>query len=333
MFRSNASLLGLFIFVWSMLAVYACQSTSKPESDYFNQGNQYAKDGLLKEAILSYQNEVKENPKNFLAIRNLGIVHLKIGNYKKAIAYLKTSMKVYSADFPTNFYLAEAYRAKQELADAIYYYRRALEIQGDNTKALKALAWSYYQTRAYPEALRMTQNVREITPNDGQNAIIIARIQIKMGSYANALSNIEKALAFAPTDEVPYLNSVQGDIFAAMENCQKAMEAYRKALQQEPLLPGALLGLGRCMITSNENREQAISYIERATRLRPQLVEGYYLLGKYLEQSRPEEAISYYKHFKKVAAGNPEYKSYLMEVKKKISTYDAEGSKKSRSLR
>ena len=329
MYRRKSVGLGICLIFLVSFGVAACRTTGShnAESDYISQGNQYAKDGLLKEAIGSYQSEVKANPRNLLALRNLGIVYLKVGNYKKAISYLKPSLKGYSDDFITNFYLGEAFRAKQEFADAIYYYRRSLEIQGDNVKALKALAWTYYQTRSYQEALHLALSLRAVAPNDSQNALIMARIQIKMGAHANALSQIEKALAFAAPQEVPYLNSVQGDILSAMGDCPKAIEVYRKALQQEPLLPGALLGLGKCMVAEDENRDQAISYIERATRLRPQLVEGYYFLGKYLEKSNPEEAISYFKHFKKVATGNPEFKTYLSEVKKKLSSYDAVDAK------
>jgi tetratricopeptide (TPR) repeat protein len=87
------------------------------------------------------------------------------------------------------------------------------------------------------------------------------------------------------------------------------------------------------MLEGSENIDQAISYIERATRLRPQLVEGFYYLGKSLEKSNPEEAISYFKHFKKVATGNPEYKGYLSEVKKKIISYELKASQNQRSAR
>ena len=126
----------------------ACQSIdfttkSEPEpSKYALQGNQYAKDGLLREAGQAYRKALVEDPTDALVNRNLGIVYVKTGDYGKAIEHIEKSLKKYDSNFEANFYLAEAQRAKANYGKAIYRYTRALEADENNVKALKSLGFS-----------------------------------------------------------------------------------------------------------------------------------------------------------------------------------------------
>jgi tetratricopeptide (TPR) repeat protein len=300
----------------------ACQTnfSAKKSGPHLTQGNQYAKDGLYKEAITSYLRELKNNPEDATVNRNLGIVYLKTSNYKKAASHLKKSMPAYSTDHLTNFYIAESYRAQREFSEAIFHYRKTLELSPGFDKALKALAWSYYQTRSYAEALRTIQKMQALSPNDSQTAIIAARILIKSKASKKALSTIQKALAFSQPEDIAFLHSAEGDIYLALDDCQSAEKSYRAALQKEPLLAGALLGLGKCLLKTSDKVDQAIAYMERATRLKPSLAEGFYLLGKSLENTNPDQSLKYYAQFKKVASGNPEFRKQLQELKHRPPT-------------
>ena len=63
----------------------------------------------------------------------------------------------------------------------------------------------------------------------------------------------------------------------------------------------------------------AITYMERAVRIRPRLTEAHYLLGKAYEPTDKEKALRYYQYFRKQASADPEFISYLNDVKHRIS--------------
>ncbi|MBF0440780.1 MAG: tetratricopeptide repeat protein [Oligoflexales bacterium] len=301
---------------------------TQEQSKFYNLGNQYAQDGLFREAANSYRNELLINPQNMAALRNLGIVYVKIGDYKKAITYLKKSQKKFRDTYEVNYYLGEAYRAEEMYDDAIYHYRKALEINNNDIKATKALTWSYYKSRKYDEALKITKTLRKNYPNDPQVSIITSRIFLKTGEAQKALAIIRRAEALAKKDVLPLLQSVEGDILIEMKQYNNAQEVYKNALKEEPLLAGALLGLGKCLLMQNINLDQAVTYIERATRIKPQLVEGYYLLGKAYEQTAPQKAKQYYVKFKEQASTDPEFSEQIIQAKQKITSFSDQNQAK-----
>ena len=143
------------IAAMGFLTLAGCQTTS--ERDFVTVGNELAKDGLLRESAASYRKALRQNDRNATAHRNLGMVLVKLGDFKGAIQHLEKSIGAYEKDFDANFYLGEAYRAENQFAEAIFRYKQALTIKPKDTRALKPLAWSYFKIRYYTEALSVAR--------------------------------------------------------------------------------------------------------------------------------------------------------------------------------
>lgn len=298
------------------LCAAGCATSNK--KSYVSLGNQYAKDGLLREASEAYRKALADKPNNATARRNLGMVLVKLGDYSGASANLEKSMVRYEKDFDANYYLGEAYRAQDKYAEAIYRYKQALRIKDNDPRALKPLAWSYFKIRYYSEALAVGKDLQKIAQNDDQVAIIVSRTLLKMKRSKEALNTLQKARKnIAKTSEAFY-NSVEGDILYELKDTPGAIKAYKEALKEQPLLAGALLGVGRCLLDEGKPT-QAISYMERAVRVRPRLTEAHYLLGKAYEPIDKTKSLRYYQVFRRQAASDPEYLGYLTEVKSRIS--------------
>ena len=92
----------LMIVLISSSFVTGCVTTS--DKNYIAIGNQYAKDGLLREAAESYKKALAKKYKKSTANRNLGLVLVKMGEYKAAIRHLEKSMSKYESDFDANFF-------------------------------------------------------------------------------------------------------------------------------------------------------------------------------------------------------------------------------------
>jgi tetratricopeptide (TPR) repeat protein len=307
------------LFVFALLLGCTTTNNTQTQTDKLVvQGNELAKEGLLREASQAYKNALAENPNNSVARRNLGIMQLKLKNYRVGVVHLEKIINKYETDFDTNFWLAEGLRASDRYADAIYRYKKALSIKEGHSRSLKALAWSYYKTRYYSEALNIAKQLQKKSPNDVQTAVILARILIKLDQPQQALAQLGKIKGSVKEDGLAYLQSVEGDAYLAMDRCTDAMKSYKESLRVQPLLPGPLLGLGHCNLSIGKT-DQAISYLERAVRIKPNFTEAVYTLAKAYEGTDQKKAVKNYKLFRKLAVKDPEYVDRLGEAKSKIS--------------
>jgi len=306
------------LLCFSMTSCVATKEAQKQQSNFVTIGNEYARDGLYREAIDQYRRALAENPENFSARRNIGVVSVRIGDYKNAIRNLEQIVTRFADNFDTNFYLAEAYRAEENYAQAIFYYQSALRIRKDEPRAMKSLAWSYYKIRYFSESLAITEKLKEITKDDLQVVIIHARTLIKLNQHRQALAEIRRAKQNASKENQAFLQSIEGDSHAAMGRCEHAMQLYRNALRQDPTLAGALLGLGKCHLEAGRS-DRGIAYIERAVRIRPNMAEAYFTLGQALETADAKRSAQYYRLFLKHGGSDPEYISLTTEARGKLS--------------
>lgn len=292
----------------------SCQTTT--DAVQLSLGNEYAKQGLLREAIDQYRKVLTTNPENVAANRNIGIMLVKSGDYQNARRYLEFVSQKIPRDFDVNFYLGEICRAESRFGDAVYYYQQGLRTKPNDDRALKSLAWSFFKMRYYAEALSNANKLLEQGPRDGQAAIIATRIFIKLKRFDEALATVQASLPQADKALVPYLKSLEGDIFLSRGNPDQAKMAYSIALKEAPLTASALFGMGRIMILSHDHKRGAL-YLERALRIRPDLLEAHYLLGSLLAKSNPLSAKKHLEIFTKLAATDPDFISEV-EASRKI---------------
>ena len=293
-----------------------------------DKANQFARDGLYREAINAFRDILDKEPDHIESKRTLGILLVKIGQYKEAIKILEKVARSLASDFESNYYLAEAYRTQDQYADAIFHYKIALSSNPDHIQTMKALAWSYYQIRYYKAAFDVARRLRKLASGDVQIDIILARILNKMGNPKVALSLTKKSIVLAKKGEIPYLHSVLGDIYYNLDDFKLAEESYRSALKDQPLLAGALMGLAKCMLKNDSNTELARTYLERAIRLKPKLIEAYYYLALSYEKSDPEKSQKFLVHFIKEASGDPAFLRQVMDTKEKLSALKKTNPKK-----
>jgi len=294
--------------------INSCATTTPKNHNLVKLGNEYAKDGLLREAVETYRKAINMDPNDRVARRNLGIVLVKAGSYEDASAQFEKVIGSFENDYEVNFYLAEAYRANKKYAEAIYRYKKALTIKPNNTKAQKALAWSYFKIRYYSQALDLAVKLKKAEPKDPQVAIILSRTLLKLNKKTAALKILNRSKSYAKEESLPYFQSVEGDILLAMGKCSTAIGVYREALKVQPLLAGALLGLGQCHLEVGQV-SQAITYMERAVRIKPDLIDALYLLGKAYENTSPQKSMKFYKKFRQQASKDPEFLDQVSEAK------------------
>jgi tetratricopeptide (TPR) repeat protein len=107
---------------------------------------------------------------------------------------------------------------------------------------------------------------------------------------------------------------------------------WQQALKTQPLMAGALMGVGRALLESGRDKE-AIEYLERAVRLKPKMNEGHYWLARGLQNSNPERALRYYNAFKKNSANDPEFVELVQDAKKRAASLQNRARSETNSFR
>ena len=283
-----------------------------------DKGNALVTDGLYREALSEYRLVLRENKKHPVANKMVGIILVKTGDYKNAIRRLERASKLLTEDFDINFYLGEAYRTQDRYGDAIFRYKLALNNKPKSVNTLKALSWSYYKIRYYKASLDTASKLVKMKPKDVQANIILARVLNKLNKSQKALSILRRSAQKSDKDQRPYLLSVMGDVLYSMGQLETAANTYKNALKEQPLLAGALLGLAKITLERDQRVDLAVSLLERAGRIRPNLVEVFFYLGKAHQENKPKLSKKYLRKFRKLANGDPEYGKQISEAKEII---------------
>ncbi|MEI8027262.1 MAG: tetratricopeptide repeat protein [Pseudomonadota bacterium] len=253
------------IICFVMFLSVACTTTQKGNPS-FKLGNEYARDGLYREALSSYRTAQKQEPDNPAIVRNIGIVELKLGLYEKAVISLTKSLSYFTNNFETNYYLAEALRGKNDLDNAIFRYQRALEINPKDLQAKKGLAWCLMTIDRLDLAKSLLAG--KGLEKDPQAIILSARILVKQGRAVDALSLLQSIEGKTSAFVAPYLASAIGDVQLALKNPKESLKQHLLALKTVPLMFSALLGAANAHLELKQiDRSKILA--EQASRVQP----------------------------------------------------------------
>jgi tetratricopeptide (TPR) repeat protein len=248
-----------------MLLSAAC-TTAQKGNPSFKLGNEYARDGLYREALSSYRTAQKQEPDNPAIVRNMGIIELKLGLYDRAIASLTKSLAYFTNNFETNYYLAEAFKGKNDLDSAIFRYQRALEINPKDIQAKKGLAWCLMTVDRLDLAKSLL--AAKGLEKDPQAVILSARILVKQGRSTEALSLLQSLEGKTSAFVAPYLASAIGDVQLALKNPKESLRQQLLALKTVPLMFSALLGAANAQLELKQWDKSKV-LAEQASRVQP----------------------------------------------------------------
>jgi Tfp pilus assembly protein PilF len=186
-----------------------------------------------------------QRKKQAVATRNLGEAYLMEQNYTLA---LKEFFKAESLN-PDDPYLQNdiglAFYYKEKYDEAILHYKKALDLKSDYAPAMNNLGNAYMAQQRWDSAAEY---------------------------YEKALDSVLYA-----TPQLP-LSSL-GAIYYEKKDYQRSEKYYREALDIQPKLWPALLGIARTYVAMGRVAD-AITKLEKATRHYPDSVILYYYLAK-----------------------------------------------------
>ena len=215
--------------------------------NYLSLGSIFFQRGYIESAGEFFQSALKDDPSSAEALYGIGSVYLKQDKINQAKECFERAAKL-TATYPetapnvwNNLGLIAA--RDRDTANAITYFRQALQLDPDHFVALENLGNAYKQEKRWEEA-RQT---------------------------------LERALAIKPAD--PEANYSLGMVFAQTNDAARAHEYLQKALQIRPTYPEALNNLG-VLYLRTQHRDDAVATFERCIRLAPAFDQSYLNLAR-----------------------------------------------------
>lgn len=140
----------------------------------------------------AYNAALAIDPTSEDALTGLAIVYSDTGDTAKAIEKLK-QLTDRNPNPRTLIALATSYEQLRDYRSAAMVYRRALELQPDNTRVKRALATSLLYSDSPDEALKLFTEVAAEDPRDAQAQLRLAEIHRIKRDFVKSRAALEKA--------------------------------------------------------------------------------------------------------------------------------------------
>jgi tetratricopeptide (TPR) repeat protein len=154
---------------------------------------------------------------------------LKTGQKEEALKEFLLLIKLQPMNAEHYFQAGQLFEDRQNVDQAINYYRQTLAFDSDHYSARRELARLLLLSRQYAEAMKEFKTALELKADDYSLYYYIGMIYREMKEYSVAIAMLEKALRSADFQQVAYIEL--GICYLASDNAERAAEAFNRGVQ------------------------------------------------------------------------------------------------------
>ena len=204
---------------------------------YLKKGQLFVRSKNYNEAQAAFEKVIALNPNYAPAYRELGEMNYFVGKYDKAVENFKKYRSMAENSVDTQIKYASFLFLTEDYAGTLAEAQQVLQKDPNNLVMNRLLAYSLAKTDKDAEALQAIENYFKIA----DPAKVIAsdyayygRILASNGKTAEAMANLEKALAMDPTN--PDLQNDVASAYVKAKDYPKAIAIYKTRIQAKPSL-------------------------------------------------------------------------------------------------
>jgi protein O-mannosyl-transferase len=246
-----------------------------------------------KNSITLWEDSLKKNPLNVLALTNLGSAYFDRGKYKDALRYYFPAALLKPDHFAVHNNLGAAYMKDGQLEKAAEEYLKDIEVNPKRVQSHEILAKIYEKFEENGKAMLLYEKVVQLSGGDPEKYYNLASFCAAEGKYEKAVVNFKKALEIRQDYPEAYYD--MGRVFHNTKRLDKAEECYLKALSLKNDYPESYNSLGNVMLAKGVY-DKAEEYYRKALEIRPEYPEVYYNMGNgYVLRNDLDTALGYFK--------------------------------------
>jgi tetratricopeptide (TPR) repeat protein len=278
--------------------------------------------GDLEGAVAAYEQLLALGAESPAIRSNLGAAYAQLGRYDGAIEQYRRALAADAGNVAIRRNLALAYYKTGRMSDAAQEAQAIVGAQPDNDAAKVLLADCLYRLGQGRRVIELLQPVAERSA-DRAVSYLLGMALIGEGRMKEAQSAIDRVLR----DDSPEAHVFLAMMYLRDQDCDKALPEIRRALDGNPKLPLVNFLNGQCLMDEKRadwpgamdafraelavdanhfdanlylgdllregaRHDEALPYLERARRLRPDDLAAQFSLGAvYVALGRTEEAL------------------------------------------
>ncbi|MDF7808188.1 tetratricopeptide repeat protein [Pontiellaceae bacterium B12219] len=323
-----------------------CKESSSATFE-FTLANIYFQQDKLNDALYWYDEAIKQFPNFRRAYKNAGLIHVRNGDFKKAIPYLTKTIDLGGHSGIAYGLLGFAYGSTENQLCAESAYRQAILLDPETIDWQLGLARSFFKQQKFGDAVSLCNILLEKKPDNGDFWLLQANAYLGLKQPMRAAENYEyvNAMGQATAESMTML----GDIYVNEEHWDMAADAYlrsfeldngnnpakplraakilasRGSLEQSKRLLNRvaerksaldqtdlkeLLKLQARVAVAEGGSEEVVAILEEAVEVDPLDGEALILLAQHYGRNTPEKAIFYYERAAGIEKFEAEAKLY-----------------------
>jgi tetratricopeptide (TPR) repeat protein len=196
---------------------------------------------------------------------SLGTLFAEHGMYERAVRYFR-QIPTEEVDDAVYFNLGLAYSHLHSFEEARRDFFRAIDKHPEHVEAYFRIGLDYSAAGQGRMAAPWLFRAKELAPNRPDISYALAEQLLQLKYFESARKIVTEALAISSAD--PILLVASADIEQQEGQSAAAVDNYKKALNEQPKLVAALVGLAQVFV-SQGNVEQGRQYLQEALSIEP----------------------------------------------------------------
>jgi serine/threonine protein kinase/tetratricopeptide (TPR) repeat protein len=209
------------------------------------------------DAVQASKNAVALAPDDAGVRVALGVTLTRSGRNAEAVQELQRATAVEPNHDEARRYLGRALAALGRVDEAVAEWRKALTIRPNNWQVLSDMGGALYQATRYDEAEQAYQQLIVLQPDNVIGFQMLGAVNQAQGKGDAALDYYGKAIAISP---VPQALSNMGALYHERGDFARAVDAYRRAIEQRPNAAPTHRNLGDSLLRLGRTGEAQAAY-------------------------------------------------------------------------
>jgi len=236
--------------------------------------------GDHEKALAAAGKAIEVDPEEPAGYEVKGLSLLALKRYGEALAPFEKALELRPDDAHTSWGMGFALFRLTRFREACKWFEDALEKDPSNAEAMYWLASAHHELKEYEEAIRCFKRTMEMNPRDLRAANDIGNAYRTLGRHEEAMAAYRDAIRKRDGDYAFTWRNV-GLLEEELGNLENAVDAYRKAAEQDPDWALPRLNLGRLLYRMKRYAE-AVEALEEAAALEEGNPENHYELARAL---------------------------------------------------
>lgn len=237
-------------------------------------------------AAAKYESILKLQPHLAAAYNNLGLLFFQQREYKRAVDLLEKGLRIDPKMPSAEALLGMSLYEMNRYAEARPHLETALRQKPADRNAELILAKDLSNLNEFDEAARHLRQLADRQPDNQEIWFLLSKIYMKLSEQA-----LSKMNAIDPNSHL--VHEMSGEVMESMKNFDGALVEYKKAVQMAPKEPGNHYRLGNIYYLLAE-WDSAIAQFQAELANDPSNCKAQALIGNVLLEQRrePEQALS-----------------------------------------